>query len=123
MIATTLGVAALSLIVWVLAMFGPGTTVVHQGSYATMLLLFAGLAMTLGASGVWLGAGVLVVHAALFAATWIFTTPDGAGSVTELNYPMAVVAIVALCGLIGLFALSLFFPPQALVGKSNEEAN
>jgi hypothetical protein len=38
-----LEVILVSLAFWVLVMFGPGTTVIHQGSYATMILLFTAL--------------------------------------------------------------------------------
>jgi len=43
--------AGLAIFCWTLAMFGPATTVIHQGSYATQLLLTAGLVAALAACG------------------------------------------------------------------------
>lgn len=37
---TLLWVGLLTMVIWILLMFLPGSTVVHQGSYATMVLLF-----------------------------------------------------------------------------------
>lgn len=42
-----LGVSVFSLLFWVVIMFGPNTTIIHAGSYATMMLLFIGLATLL----------------------------------------------------------------------------
>jgi hypothetical protein len=75
-----LGIAApalalASIPVWVLLMFGPGTTVVHQGSYATMLLLFASLAAWLAVLPGRLPYVVLVAQGVLFTITWLITSP------------------------------------------------
>jgi hypothetical protein len=43
-----LGGALVSLLVWCLAMFGPATTAIHNGSYLTMLMLAVGLAAVAG---------------------------------------------------------------------------
>ena len=47
-LAAILGVAAASLLFWVVAIFGPGGTVSHHGSYASNLLLAAGLCVVIG---------------------------------------------------------------------------
>ena len=37
----TLMLMAIGVVAWILILFGPGTTTIHQGSYAIMILLFA----------------------------------------------------------------------------------
>jgi hypothetical protein len=64
-----------SILTWVVVMFGPGATVVHQGSYATFLLIFASLAAwltTLPREGV---NYLLAAQGALFAVVWLVTSP------------------------------------------------
>ncbi len=46
-IKLVLGIVAASLVVWVALMFGPATTIIHQGSYLNMLLLFAVLGVVI----------------------------------------------------------------------------
>jgi hypothetical protein len=64
-----------SILTWVIVMFGPGATVVHQGSYATFLMIFASLAAWLatlpGKSAFYL----LGLQATLFAVVWLLTSP------------------------------------------------
>lgn len=48
-IKVMLGIVAASLVLWVVLMFGPHTTIIHQGSYINMLLLFAALGAVLAA--------------------------------------------------------------------------
>jgi hypothetical protein len=64
-----------SLGIWCLLLFGPGQTVIHHGSYATMILLFVGL-------GAWVMTGpkvltwiLLGTQIALFIHTWILSKP------------------------------------------------
>jgi hypothetical protein len=64
-----------SILTWVVVMFGPDATVVHQGSYATFLLIFASLAAwltTLPRKGV---NYLLAAQGALFAVVWLVTSP------------------------------------------------
>jgi hypothetical protein len=69
----TFGIAAASLGLWVLLMFGPATTVIHQGSYLTMLLLFLGLgAILVHMPPKWLRL-VIAAQATYFAIVWIIT--------------------------------------------------
>ncbi len=97
-----LGLASLG--VWVLAMFGPGTTHVFQGSHAAMILLFTGLAV-LVTSVHWLVSLVVAAASAVyFAAIWVFSTPPHPPSdILPLpNLSMVILACLALVTLLGL---------------------
>jgi hypothetical protein len=72
---TAPAIALVSVAIWVLLMFGPETTVTHQGSYATLLLLFAALAAWIAALPGWLAYALLVAQGVLFSATWLITSP------------------------------------------------
>lgn len=75
-LASALGVAGVA--VWLLLMLEG--TLVHQGSYATVMLLFAGLAAAIVETSERLALGMLVVHAAWFAVTWLVPVAgDGGG--------------------------------------------
>jgi hypothetical protein len=65
----------LSLFLWVLAMFIPGTTLVHQGSYTTMILLFTSLGIIISTLPSFFCYLLLLVHMIDFFITWIFSTP------------------------------------------------
>jgi hypothetical protein len=101
----TLGIAApalalASIVVWVLLMFGPGTTVVHQGSYATMLLLFASLAAWLAVLPGRLLYVVLIAQGILFSVTWLFTSPaNNYGLPNPFLIVGAIVFFALLCRL------------------------
>jgi hypothetical protein len=75
---TAPAIALLSVVIWVLLMFGPGTTVTHQGSYATLLLLLASLAAWLTALPRWLQLALLAAQGIVFSLTWLFTSPANA---------------------------------------------
>jgi hypothetical protein len=99
----TLGVAApalalASVVAWVLLMFGPGTTVVHQGSYATVLLLFASLAAWLTALPGRLPYVVVVAQGILFSVAWLFTSPaNNYGLPNPFLIVSAIVFFAILC--------------------------
>jgi hypothetical protein len=86
-----------SVLVWVLLMFGPGTTVIHQGSYATVLLLFAALAAWLTTLPTWLTGLLLLLQGAVFTVGWLLTSPaNGYGPPNLFMIPLAVGFFVAL---------------------------
>ncbi len=97
----TLLFALLSLIVWIVLMFGPGTTVIHQGSYATFLLLFALLALGVVALPRLLAVLLVTLHIGWFFTVWIFTSP--ANSYALPNAIMIVWSLM-LAGGIGALA-------------------
>ena len=65
-----LAAVAIGVIVWVLVMFLPYSTVIHQGSYATMLLLFSLLAAWLARSKFLLP--VFILQLLVFSVFWVF---------------------------------------------------
>jgi hypothetical protein len=75
-LACGLGVAGVA--AWMLLMLEG--TLVHQGSYATVMLLFAGLAAAIVEASERAAVGLLAVHAAWFALTWLVPVAgDGGG--------------------------------------------
>jgi hypothetical protein len=87
-----------SVLAWVVLMFGPGSTVIHQGSYATVILLFASLAAWITSLRGWLPYLLLVAQGALFAAGWLLTSP--ANEFGILNGFMAVSALASGAALV-----------------------
>jgi hypothetical protein len=86
-----------SVAVWVLLMFGPGTTVIHHGSYATFLVLFAPLAAWLAALPPRLAYALLALQGAALTAGWFLTSPaNGYGPPNVLLIPLAVFFFAAL---------------------------
>lgn len=90
---------ALTVVIWCLLMFGGGQTVIHQGSYAVMLALFALLAAWLDCAG----RGWIVVIAALQAMTLV-TTWARANSAVDGRVSITAVALT----LVGAVALAAF---------------
>jgi hypothetical protein len=92
---------ALTLAVWVLLMFLPQSTVIHQGSYVTLLVLFPALALAL-----WRLSPALLVFVSLaglvnFLCVWLPPASSRPGTL----HPGA--ACVAAMGALGLAALVL----------------
>jgi hypothetical protein len=92
-VGAILVLGAVGLLVWVVLMFGPGTTLIHQGSYATMLLLFTGLAMAVATLPRWLWAVLFAAHLLSFALVWLPCPPG------PLNGPILGVAAAATLGI------------------------
>ncbi len=86
-----------SIVIWVAIMFGPGATVIHQGSYATFVLLFASLAAWLTTlPGRW-PLVLLLAQGVVFAAGWLLTSPANAfGPANVFMAPLAVLFIAWL---------------------------
>jgi hypothetical protein len=90
-----LGLSAV--VVWILLMFGPASTVIHQGSYATFLLLFASLAAWLATLPRILPYVLLVAQGTIFAIGWVFTCPALEFGVPDfVMIPLALFFFVAL---------------------------
>ncbi len=86
-----------SVLVWVLLMFGPGTTVIHHGSYATFLLLFAPLAAWLAALPPRLAYPLLAVQGVALTAGWFLTSPaNDYGPPNVFLIPLAAFFFAAL---------------------------
>jgi hypothetical protein len=90
-----LGLAAVA--VWVVLMFGPASTVIHQGSYATVLLLFAALAAWLATLPGRLPYVLLVGQGTVFALGWLLTLPANQfGMPNVVAIPFAVLFFILL---------------------------
>jgi hypothetical protein len=104
---STLGLVVPALVlasvsVWVLLMFGPGTTVVHQGSYASVVLLFLSLAAWLSALPGRLPFIALGAQGILFSVTWLLTSP---ANNYGLANPFLIGSAVASFGILSWLAL------------------
>jgi hypothetical protein len=112
---TAPAIGLVSIVLWVLLMFGPGTTVTHQGSYATLLLLFAALAAWLTAMPGWLPYALLVAQGILFSVTWLFTSP---ANDYGLPNPFSIAAAVLFFGLLCRVALGRSHPDEGATRKA-----
>jgi hypothetical protein len=81
-VVPALGLAGV--LVWLALMFGPGSTVIHQGSYATFLLLFASLAAWLTTLPPRAAYALLALHGGVFAYAWLLTSPANAYGVPNV---------------------------------------
>jgi hypothetical protein len=88
-----LGVALISILLWVLLIYNGGTTVLHHGSYADMLLLMTVLSAALCRTGTIPATVFLVLHTLVFVAVWLLTTPTFVPA--TVNVPLAVLAVVS----------------------------
>jgi hypothetical protein len=80
-----------SLLLWILLMYGPATTHLHQGSYATMLLLFAGLGVLFSALPKWVIRAGVALQAAYWALIWVAAVWKG----RNLHWDYVAVSMVA----------------------------
>ncbi len=87
-----LAVAGLSIVVWVVLMFQPHRAVMHQGSFATVILLFVALAGIIGSwSPVW-SVALVTVQVAWFTTVWAVAVPlDG----QRVDLGSAALALIA----------------------------
>lgn len=111
-----IGVGLISLATWILVMFGPSTTIIHQGSYANMIILFVSLSALLTRLPNLLVNILLALHIFLFFSTWILTTPARFSNelVSIFNIPMILLGTILLVGIfktISRVSSSEFFYP------------
>jgi hypothetical protein len=85
--------------VWLLLMFLPVSTVIHQGSYACVLLLFLCLAASLWISSRWAFLAVAAYGAMSFAATWMGPNPSRPGPFQPAAAALAVIGGAALAAI------------------------
>jgi len=95
-----MAIALFSLVFWLLIMFGPSTTVIHQGSYATMMLLFTSLAIALTQLPQWLCYSLLSLQIVLFSFTWSVSASIGFGPMVmgAPNFWVAGVMLMSWAG-------------------------
>ena len=93
-----LEMALATALLWIFVLFLPGSTVVHAGSYAVMMALFAGLAILIAQMNTAEAIALLTVHIVHFFAVWVFgSIPRG----SEFR-PSAMAAVNGLA--IGIIA-------------------
>ena len=100
--------ACLSVVIWCLLKYLPGSTVIHEGSLADPLLLCIGLALILVLLTPRLCTGLLIIQVLLFLWACVIATPvnkpwSGA-SWTAMSTPMALLAVAGLAALVVLGA-------------------
>jgi hypothetical protein len=95
-----LGVGLAGLLIWVLLLVLPGSTVLHQGSYATVLLLFVGLAMILSSLSGRLVLGLLLSQGMLFSLCWVFFPLQAGESLSAAMAGGCVQAFLAVAGVL-----------------------
>jgi hypothetical protein len=97
----------ITVIPWCLLMFGPATTVVHQGAYATVLLAFAACCLSLWSVSPWLAGAAIVLQA---LSTFVLYGPFMREMMPnqqlvpygELRSSMLLAALIALAAVIWL---------------------
>lgn len=100
--------AAVSLVPWILLMFKPSTTIVHQSAYATVLAAMAGAILAFRSIAPYLAAGVCVIQCVLH---WLIYEPD----LTRADFPnspalsanhwMMVLHLASFCGFVALLTI------------------
>jgi hypothetical protein len=96
---------------WCLLMFGPQTTIIHQGTYVTVLLAYAGCVLALWAVSKWLAIVMAVLQGSVQAIVygWLFHPA------AQLQYSMSTLALV---GLIATLLLLRKLPPLSASSAS-----
>jgi uncharacterized membrane protein len=64
-----------TLVIWCAVMFPARSTLVHQGSYAAVLVLFVLLSVWCELAGKWILGALAVLQVTSFAVTWLPPTP------------------------------------------------
>lgn len=65
-------VSLTAVFIWVMLMYIPGSTIIHQGSYATMILIFCFLAIIVSSFPRFLLIFIIVLHITDFFCTWVY---------------------------------------------------
>ncbi len=91
---TVFPVVGIAILVWELFMFIPGSTIIHQGSYATMILLFCGLAILVSELPRWSLYALLFYHIINFGILWVYPYSP------LMNYFMTVTACIGFSALL-----------------------
>lgn len=82
--------------VWCLLMFGPGTTVIHQGTYVTVLLAFAGSILAMWALSPWLALGVGSIQILINLLLYVVFLGKPKGDDTVLQAPVRYATLMLL---------------------------
>lgn len=105
--------------IWILLMFGPGTTFVHQGTYLTMILAFVGGALALWAVAPWVAC--TLGGSQIFLSLWLYfvlmrePVPNGPlmqGAASVSVGLLAVTALGATVAILGRIGYPHFAVPR-----------
>jgi hypothetical protein len=110
-VGPTMAWVAVSLLLWALLMFGPRATIVHQGSYAPLLLLIAIPAAIVRVWSRGIYATIVLVHLLLFA-NWLPRQPEAHGALDLIPTAITLTVFGAL-GLAGLVSDRRLLPATA----------
>ncbi len=94
--------ATMTLFVWVLLMFAPGSTTIYQGSFAMMLLFFVPLAVVVADLSLKWRRILLTIALVDFLGVWVLTGPESTRPnfpLTLLPLPTAALVVALLMGL------------------------
>ena len=97
----------ITIVIWCVLMFGPGTTVVHQGAYASVLLAFAACCLALWSLSPWLAGAAIALQGFLTFMLYgplmrKMTQDQHLVPYGELRSSMLVTAAMALAAVIWL---------------------
>lgn len=96
----SVGWVLLTLVIWVLLMFVGGTTLIHQGSYTTLLVLLPMFALAVWRLYPLLFVAVAAAQAWGFVSVWLMVPPHWASASMRLD--AAVICGLAVTGCLGL---------------------
>jgi hypothetical protein len=99
-----------TLVVWCLMLFLPNNAVIHQGSYALPIVLFALLSAWLELASTWLIFAILALQAASFATTYAVSGDQVSGEMNKFAIAFASAAILSL---------TFLMTRRSLVDRSN----
>jgi hypothetical protein len=99
-----------SLLIWCSIMFLERSTIVHQGSYATLLVLFVLLSAWCEAAGAWTFGVLALVQLLSFGITWLPSSPALREPLPGIALAAVLVAAVAVAAVVGL-AREKSWPP------------
>ncbi len=116
-------VIAGTIVVWCLLMFRPGSTILHQGTYALVLLFAAASLLTLWAlspvSAVVIGSVSAALHVVLYVVLTRQSTGGEVLAENSLDYGLLSLAVLSFLAIVG----SLFLVPEGRLEHAHESGD
>jgi hypothetical protein len=86
-----------TLVIWCLLMFIPGSTIIHQGTYAVVLLAMAGSILAFWDLASWIAMTFAGIQVVFSVVVYVMLTPDpfGGSPAVSLNYGMLALFLAA----------------------------
>jgi hypothetical protein len=94
------GWVMLTFLAWCLMMFGPAKTVIHQGSFAAMISLFALCSVWLQKTHRYAILVIVALQVTTLATTWLPSTQRIFGPLNGVSVALSVLCAIGLCGFI-----------------------